>query len=96
MNYKKLWIGLGLVIVLSFVVLGYFGTEIYRKAPPIPEKVVTSNGEVVFTKDDIQNGQNVWQSMGGQEMGTVWGHGAYIAPDWTADWIHREAIWILK
>ena len=96
MNYKKLWIGLGLVIVLSFVVLGYFGTEIYRKAPPIPEKVVTSGGDVVFTKEDIQNGQNVWQSMGGQEMGTVWGHGAYIAPDWTADWIHREAVWILN
>ena len=96
MNYKKLWIGLGLVIVLSFLVLGYFGTEIYRKAPPVPEKVISTDGTVVFTKEDIQNGQNVWQSMGGQEMGTVWGHGAYIAPDWTADWIHREALWILN
>jgi nitric oxide reductase subunit B len=96
MNYKKLWIGLGLVILISFLVLGYFGYQIYHQAPPIPEKVITDEGKVLFTKEDIQNGQNVWQSMGGQEMGTVWGHGSYIAPDWTADWIHREAIWILN
>ena len=39
----------------------------------------------------IRDGQNVWQSTGGQELGSVWGHGAYIAPDWSADWLHREA-----
>ena len=33
--------------------------------------------------------------MGGQEVGTVWGHGAYVAPDWSADWLHREAAWLL-
>lgn len=96
MNYKKLWIGLGLVILISFLVLGFFGYQIYHQAPPIPEKVIAEDGRILFTKEDIQNGQNVWQSMGGQEMGTVWGHGSYIAPDWTADWIHREALWILN
>ena len=29
------------------------------------------------------------------EVGSVWGHGSYVAPDWTADWLHREAIFIL-
>ena len=29
-------------------------------------------------------------------MGTIWGHGAYVAPDWNADWLHREAMWILN
>ncbi len=95
MKTKNLWIGFILVMVISFGILGYYGREIYREAPPIPEKVVTSNGTVLFTGQNIKDGQNVWQSMGGQEVGTIWGHGAYQAPDWTADWLHREAVYIL-
>jgi nitric oxide reductase subunit B len=96
MKTKRLWIGFILVMVISFGILGYFGREIYREAPPIPEKVVVDNGELLFTGQNIRDGQNIWQSIGGQEVGTVWGHGAYQAPDWTADWLHREAIYILN
>ncbi|HAF28077.1 MAG TPA: nitric oxide reductase large subunit [Bacteroidales bacterium] len=96
MKTKRLWIGFILVMVISFGILGYFGREIYRKAPPIPEKFITSNGDVIMTSSDIKDGQNIWQSIGGQEVGTVWGHGAYKAPDWTADWLHREAVFILN
>jgi nitric oxide reductase subunit B len=95
MRYGKLWLALVGVIVVAFGVLGYFGHEIYRKAPPIPERTLTQEGQVLFTAQDIHDGQNVWQSMGGQEVGTVWGHGAYVAPDWSADWLHREGTWLL-
>jgi nitric oxide reductase subunit B len=94
-SYRNLWLVLAGVIGLSFLVLGYFGVEIYRQAPPIPAQVVTADGQVLFTGQDIKDGQNVWQSMGGQEVGTIWGHGAYVAPDWSADWLHREATWLL-
>ncbi|RXQ95716.1 nitric-oxide reductase large subunit [Ancylomarina salipaludis] len=96
MNARKLWIGLIAVILLSFSVVGYYGYEIYRTAPPIPEKIMTDSGEIIFTKADILDGQNIWQSIGGQEVGSIWGHGAYLAPDWTADWLHKEAIYILN
>ncbi len=92
---KKLWIGFIAVMVLSFSVLIYYGTEIYKQAPPIPDKVVTASGTVLFTGQDIKDGQNVWQSVGGQEIGTIWGHGAYQAPDWSADWLHKEAVFML-
>jgi nitric oxide reductase subunit B len=95
MKTKRLWIVFILVMVVSFGILGYFGREIYREAPPIPEKVVVNNGKVLFTGQNIKDGQNIWQSIGGQEVGTVWGHGAYQAPDWTADWLHREAVYLL-
>jgi nitric oxide reductase subunit B len=94
-SYKKLWLSLISVMALSFLVLGYFGTEIYRQAPPVPKRVVTTEGAVLFTGQDIKDGQNVWQSIGGEEVGTVWGHGAYVAPDWSADWLHRESVWLL-
>jgi len=95
MNQKRLWLALGLVIAGSFGVLGYYGLELYRQAPPVPNRVMTSDGTVLFTGANIRDGQNVWQSMGGQEVGSVWGHGAYVAPDWSADWLHRESSWLL-
>lgn len=95
MSTRKLWIGFIAVMVICFGVLGYYGYELYLQKPPIPESVVTSSGEKIFTSAEIKDGQNVWQSIGGQEVGTVWGHGAYVAPDWSADWLHREALFIL-
>jgi nitric oxide reductase subunit B len=95
MNMKKLWLGFIAVMSISFAVLLYYGVEIYRQAPPIPDKVITTDGLVLFTGQDIKDGQNVWQSMGGQEMGTVWGHGAYLAPDWSADWLHKEGVFLI-
>ncbi len=95
MNTKKLWISFILVMTISFAVLIYYGREIYRQAPPIPDKVMTTDGKILFTGEDILDGQNVWQSVGGQEIGTVWGHGAYQAPDWSADWLHKEAVFML-
>lgn len=96
MNYKRLWLCFGAVIIFSFSILGYFGREIYRQVPPIPKQVTTASGHLLFTGEDIQDGQNVWQSIGGQELGSIWGHGAYVAPDWSADWLHREAQYLVN
>ena len=54
----------------------------------MPEQVVMVDGDsasVVFTQKDIHDGRDVWRRVGGMELGSVWGHGSYLAPDWTAD-----------
>jgi len=89
-SYKKLWFILIGVVAVTFSLLGYYGTEVYRQAPPIPEQVVTVDGKPLFTGEGILDGQTAWQSVGGMQLGSIWGHGAYQAPDWTADWLHRE------
>src|SRR5512139_1061894 len=89
---RKLWTWLAIICVLSFAALGWVGTEIYLKAPPIPQRVVSASGDPIFTAEQIQHGQQAWLSAGGQQMGSVWGHGSYLAPDWSADWLHREAL----
>ena len=89
---RKLWTWLAAICVLSFAVLGWVGTNIYVKAPPIPQQVVSAKGEVLFSGEQIQHGQEAWLSAGGQQLGSVWGHGSYLAPDWSADWLHREAL----
>lgn len=95
MKHRGLWYGFIFVIITSFAVLGYYGGEIYREAPPVPDRVIV-DGQTLMTGQDIKDGQNVWQSAGGQQLGSVWGHGAYVAPDWSADWLHHEAVYMLN
>lgn len=88
--YRKLWFTLIGILIVTFSLLGFYGGEIYRQAPPIPQQVLSSDGAVLFDKDGVLDGQTAWQSIGGMQLGSIWGHGAYQAPDWTADWLHRE------
>ena len=88
---RRLWIGLILLLVSGFGVLLWMGGVIHQKAPPMPAQVVSESGHVVYTHAELQEGRQVWQSFGGQQLGSIWGHGALVAPDWSADWLHREA-----
>src|SRR5262245_33099793 len=92
---RRLWASFAAVLVLWFLVLGWLGRWFPQAAPPIPDRVVTTDGATVIDEGEIAAGQNVWQSLGGMEVGSIWGHGSYVAPDWTADWLHREAVFIL-
>ncbi len=96
LHLRQLWLVLAIVVAGSFGALLYYGGEIYQEAPPIPDRIVATDGQLLFTGEQILAGQDVWRSIGGQELGSIWGHGAYTAPDWTADWLHREATWILN
>ncbi|MYN45649.1 nitric-oxide reductase large subunit [Pseudoduganella sp. FT93W] len=89
---RKLWTWLGLICALSFAVLGWVGAEIYLAAPPIPKQIISADGSQLFGEGEVDRGQQAWLSAGGQQLGTVWGHGSYVAPDWSADWLHREAV----
>ena len=95
MKYKKHWLALALVALCSFAVLISQGVKLHRELPPIPARVVDTSGTLLVDGATITRGQNVWQSLGGHQVGSIWGHGAYTAPDWTADWLHREATFIL-
>ena len=88
----RLWRWLALIFVLSFGALGYLGWQIHLQAPPIPTAVATADGDVLFTGEQIRMGQRVWLANGGQQLGSVWCHGSYVSPDWSAVWLHREAV----
>jgi nitric oxide reductase subunit B len=88
---RKLWLALAGLLVASFTVLLWVGGEIHRVMPPMPAAVVTTDGQTVYSRAEIEQGRQVWQSIGGHQLGSIWGHGSYVAPDWSADWLHREA-----
>ncbi|HQS37994.1 MAG: nitric oxide reductase large subunit [Methylophilales bacterium 39-45-7] len=95
-QYRKHWLLLIGVLAITFSLLGYLGVEVYRKAPPIPSQVISDSGQLITTKERILDGQTAWQSVGGMQLGSIWGHGAYQAPDWTADWLHKELTYWLE
>ena len=78
---RSLWIALGLVCVIEFGLLGWMGVRIYQEMPPIPQRVVASDGTVVVQDGEVERGQAVWRTLGGMDVGSVWGHGGYVAPD---------------
>ncbi len=80
-----------LVMIIGFSLLTFITVKTYSGAPPIPDRVVDSAGRVVLTGDDIRGGQEVFFKHGLMEHGTLWGHGAYLGPDFTAEYLHRLA-----
>jgi nitric oxide reductase subunit B len=81
-----------LVLAFGFTVLIWITVRAYQDAPPIPEKVVGPSGEIIFTRGDILAGQQVFLKYGLMENGTIWGHGAYLGPDFSAEYLHTLAI----
>lgn len=94
-SIRASWWALALIVIGSFAILLYAGRQISDGAPPIPSQVVSASGEEIIGEGDVLEGQSVWQAMGGMQVGSVWGHGSYVAPDWTADYLHREALSVL-
>ena len=91
-SIRRLWIIFGASMFVMFGALLFFGYQVYQSKPPIPGLIGTASGQILYTGEDIERGQNVWQSIGGMQQGSIWGHGSYVAPDWSADWLHREAV----
>ncbi|MEW2483690.1 nitric-oxide reductase large subunit [Mycobacterium sp. NPDC049093] len=86
----KGWVqGVALVMIFGFFVMGLLAYRTYTASMPMPDKVVTESGQVVFTGDEITRGQELFQSRGLQEYGSIVGHGAYLGPDYTADYLRR-------
>ena len=84
----KGWIqGVALVMIFGFLVMGILAYRTYTASMPMPEKVVSESGEVLFTGDQITRGQELFQARGLQEYGSVLGHGAYLGPDYTAEYL---------
>lgn len=93
MVISKLWFQVSILTFLfGFVVLGYLAYRINVDHPPIPRQVQSSTGEVIYTADDVMGGQHLFQKYGLMQHGSIFGHGAYLGPDFTAQYLHWSAL----
>ncbi len=92
MLISRWWLqGAILTYLFGFLVLGILAYMTYSDEPPLPARMVTQSGDVLFTSRDVMDGMHVFERYGLMEYGTVYGHGAYLGPDFTAQYLHREA-----
>ena len=97
MMVSKTWVqAVALVLLFGFAVLGFLAYRAYATDPPIADRVVSEAGEVLFTGDDVIKGQKVFLRNGLMQYGSVLGHGAYLGPDFTADYLHRAALIVTR
>jgi nitric oxide reductase subunit B len=79
-------------MIVGFAGLILMSLRAYQNAPPIPVKTVAL-GEVLFTAEDIAEGQEVFLKYGLMDNGTIWGHGGYLGPDFSAQTLHGLALY---
>ncbi|MFD1505983.1 nitric-oxide reductase large subunit [Georgenia yuyongxinii] len=92
---SKGWIqGVALVMLFGFFVMGLLALRTYTDSMPLPEQVVGEDGQVVFTGEDISTGQAIFLRRGLQQYGSIVGHGGYLGPDYTADYLRRSATFV--
>jgi hypothetical protein len=90
---SKTWLQVAaLVVVVGFFVLGLLAYRTYQSDPPIPARAVDPSGATVYTQDDVSEGQQVFLRHGLMEYGSIFGHGAYLGPDFTADYLRRSSV----
>ena len=82
----------GFTFVMGFAVLIRLTFKAYQNAPPVAGRVVDAEGSLVYTGDDVRHGQEVFLKHGLMDNGTIWGHGAYLGPDFGAAVLHDWAI----
>jgi nitric oxide reductase subunit B len=80
-----------LVMIFGFSILSIVTVKTYSNAPPVPSRVIDQAGATLFDKAEIERGQEVFFKYGLMEHGTLWGHGAYLGPDYSAEYLHRLA-----
>src|SRR5438046_9261007 len=87
---SRWWLrAVGIVMLLGFAGLIAITMLSYRNAPPIPARVVDATGQTIFTGAQISDGQAVFLRYGLMDNGTIWGHGAYLGPDYSAETLHQ-------
>jgi len=96
LEVSKFWVqGVALVMAIGFAIMGFLALRTYTDSMPQPEQVEGSQGEVVFTGADITSGQQIFLRRGLQQYGSIMGHGGYLGPDYTADYLRRSSTFVL-
>lgn len=85
-----------IVMIVGFAILGVITSVAYDNTAPIPKQIIDSEGHIVFTGEQITRGQGVFLKNNLMEHGTLWGHGAYLGPDYSAAYLHEQTLFMQK
>jgi nitric oxide reductase subunit B len=91
------WLQAALIVFLTgFTILGVLAHQTYTDTPPIPERVVSTGGRTLYTRENVFAGQQIFLQNGLMQYGSVFGHGGYLGPDYTADYLRRASMFVAR
>jgi nitric oxide reductase subunit B len=93
LNPRNWWLPLLIIFTASITGVFMIGLHTYTEAPPVPD-FVDRKGAVVYSADDIRNGQMVFQRYALMEYGSMFGDGAYRGPDYSAEALHLTSVFM--
>ena len=82
----------GLVsMTLAFLAFILLTLKVYHEAPPIPIQVTNPDGSVLFSGDEIREGQQIILKYGLMDKGWIWKRKSILSPDFSAEYLHGLA-----
>lgn len=84
--------GVLISLVAGFSIVIGVSVSADRDAPPVPAKADGPDGSVIFTGDDVRAGEEIFLRYGLMDNGTICGHGAYLGPDFSAQYLHAVGV----
>jgi len=91
MSKKGLYASFWMISIFMVTILIYYTANLAKEVPPLPKQVVSVEGEVLYTYDDIVNGKAMFQQFDLMDYGSLLGMGAYLGPDFTTEFLHKRA-----
>ena len=82
--------------VIVYIVWIAMSAYTFAYLPPVPDKVVTSDGQIIFTSNEITEGKYLYQKYGLADYGSVLGFGSYFGIDFTSYTIQLEENYIAR
>ncbi len=91
LSKKGLYAAFWFIAIIMVVILIYYSANMVKEVPPIPQKVVSEDGETLYTYDDIIAGKGYFQQFDLMDYGTLLGMGGYLGPDFSTSFFHKRA-----
>ena len=81
-----------IILLSSLSVIIWATVMTYQAPPPFPSKIISTNGQVIMTRTQIEAGKAGFQESDLMDYGSVYGNGSYFGEDFTAQLLHQWAI----
>jgi nitric oxide reductase subunit B len=81
------------VVYVIWIAMSFYT---FSNLPPVPDKVVTSDGQTIFTSNEITSGKYLYQKYGLADYGSVLGFGGYFGIDFTSYTIQLDENYIAE
>ena len=93
LNPRNWWLPLLIIFIISATGVTMIGVHTYTEAPPIPG-YISKESKPIFTKEEILEGQAVFQKYALMNYGSMFGDGANRGPDFTAETLHQLTLYM--